>query len=238
MARRSGTDGKGASSGAPNPIPEELRTRRQWVVWRYEQRDGRRTKVPYQARPPRDRGAGGVQRAFRASATDPSTWRSFEEAVHVAADGFNGVGFVFTNDDPFTGIDLDGCFDDGDLHPAAASNIVDTLDSYTERSISKTGLHVIVRASMNGHGRNRTGNTPWGGDIEIYYSGRFFVMSGDRIEDTPDTIEERQAELDRLVIEWLPKPNGWPPSPCLTGRPRARTAKCSPARSPPRTATR
>jgi NADP-dependent 3-hydroxy acid dehydrogenase YdfG len=28
-------------------IPAELRKRRQWVIWREEQRDGKRTKVPY-----------------------------------------------------------------------------------------------------------------------------------------------------------------------------------------------
>lgn len=52
-------------------IPGELCERRQWVIWRHEHRDGRWTKVPHQATSP--------QR--RASATDPSTWSSFEQAV-------------------------------------------------------------------------------------------------------------------------------------------------------------
>jgi hypothetical protein len=184
------------------------------VCWRREQRDGKPTKVPYAARAPRNRGASGVQRAFPASSTDASTWRSFEEAAHVAASGFDGVGYVFAAGDPFCGVDLDACFDAlGELHPEAA-RIVDTLNSYTERSVSRTGLHVIFRACMNGHPRNRTGETPWGGGIEIYDSGRYFVMSGERLEDTPDAIEERQDQLDRVIADWLPKPaaNAGPPT--------------------------
>jgi putative DNA primase/helicase len=29
-------------------IPDELKTLRQWLLWRLEERDGRMTKVPYQ----------------------------------------------------------------------------------------------------------------------------------------------------------------------------------------------
>src|SRR5687767_410712 len=51
-------------------IPVELRERAQWVIWRQEERDGRWTKVPYQARHP----------ARKASSTEASTWATFEEA--------------------------------------------------------------------------------------------------------------------------------------------------------------
>jgi hypothetical protein len=190
--------GKGAPSGAPNPsrIPAELRERRQWVVWRYEERDGKRTKVPYNA--------DGA--SVRASATDPETWESYGCAVTAARhdEGVDGIGFVFSEHDPFTGIDLDACFDEnGELHPDAA-RIVDSLGSYTERSPSRTGLHIIVRADLNGHPRNRTGDVPWGGGIEIYSHGRYFTMTGNRLDDTPDTVEGRQPQFDRVLAEFLP----------------------------------
>lgn len=51
-------------------IPAELRDRAQWVIWRSEERDGKRTKVPYRAD-----GAG------RASTTDPATWTTFLDAL-------------------------------------------------------------------------------------------------------------------------------------------------------------
>ena len=65
-----------------------------------------------------------------------------------------GVGFVFTADDPFVGIDLDDCIENGELHPDAVE-IVRQLDSYTELSPSGSGIHVIIRAGLNGD-RHRT----------------------------------------------------------------------------------
>lgn len=219
MARGSSTSGDGAPSGAPDPntIPEELRARRQWVCWRAEQRDGKRTKVPLIACGPKNRGAAsGTQRAFRASSTDPSTWRSFEEAAHVAAEAGFGVGYVFADTDPFCGVDLDSCFDEhGELHPDAA-RVVDMLGSWAERSPSRTGLHVIVRAELNGRPRHRTDEIPWGGQLEVYDRGRYFTVTGHHLEDTGDLVEHRQAELDRLLDEFLPTKPAAPPTPRVT----------------------
>jgi primase-polymerase (primpol)-like protein len=145
-------------------IPAEIRERDQWVNWRRERRrDGKGTKVPYRAD-----GMG------RASSTDPATWSTFEAAVAgVEALPADGIGYVFSADDPFTGIDLDDCLDGDRLHPEAAA-IVLLLDSYTEISPSGTGVKVIVRASKNGNTRSRTSNTPWGGKLEVYDQDRFF----------------------------------------------------------------
>jgi len=46
-----------------------------------------------------------------ASVQDPETWASFDAAVETAADDdpVAGIGFVFTEDDPFVGVDLDDC---------------------------------------------------------------------------------------------------------------------------------
>jgi primase-polymerase (primpol)-like protein len=60
-------------------IPRGLQTYRSWVVWRYERRDGRLTKVPFVALPVEDR---------RANTTDSRTWRSFTEAL----DAYEGSG--------------------------------------------------------------------------------------------------------------------------------------------------
>ena len=117
-------------------IPEELRQRPQWVVWKLEQRDGKPTKVPYIA--------GGVGRA---DTTDLMTWRSFEEAVTALETGrYSGVGFVFSTGDPYAGIDLDGCRnpETGELEDWAAE-IVASFGGYAEASQSGTGVHMIVR---------------------------------------------------------------------------------------------
>jgi primase-polymerase (primpol)-like protein len=128
-------------------IPAELRERRQWVVWQYETRDSEHTtKVPY------------TVDGWRASATDWAVWTTFESAM-AAGDRFDGLGYVSSPEDPYVGIDLD------ELN-ADAGAIMLKLCSYSERSVSGRGAHVIVKASLNGHPRNRSG------PLEIYDRGR------------------------------------------------------------------
>ena len=85
-------------------IPDELKARKQWVCWRLEH--GR--KVPYNTRTGR-----------RAQSDNPATWSTFEQACAAYGNcthGYAGVGYVFAEDDPFAGVDLDDCIDaDGEL---------------------------------------------------------------------------------------------------------------------------
>ncbi len=141
-------------------IPEELRRRPQWVVWKLEKRDGKLTKMPYIA--------GGVGKA---SSTDSLTWRSFEEAVQALETGrYNGIGFVFSSGDPYAGVDLDGCRDPetGEIEDWAAQ-IVASFGGYAEASPSGTGVHIIVRGKAPNTKR---------GKVEAYSSERYFTMTG------------------------------------------------------------
>lgn len=162
-------------------IPRKLRDRDRWVVWRGEKRNGKTTKVPYR---PDGR---------KASSTKPATWCSFKEAYAAfRADDFDGVGYVFSADDPFVGIDLDHCRDvETDEIAPWAQKIIDKLDSYTEISPSGRGLHIIVRGGLPPGGNRR-------GDIEMYDHARFFCMTGDHLEGTPETIKQRPKALARL----------------------------------------
>ena len=140
-------------------LPEELRQRHQWVVWKLEERGGKPTKVPYIA-------GGG-----KASSTNSLTWRSFEEAVQALETGrYNGIGFVFSSGDPFAGVDLDDCRDPetGELEEWAAK-IVEAFGSYAEVSQSGTGVHIIVRGKAPNRKR---------GKVEAYSSERYFAMTG------------------------------------------------------------
>jgi hypothetical protein len=176
-------------------VPAELAELEQWVVWRYEERGGKRTKVPCIPREP----------GRRASSTDAATWGTLATALHAAAVAdIDGIGFVFSAADPFAGVDLDACVSDGVVHPAVA-DIIARLDSYTELSPSGTGLHVIVRADVNG-GRKRTASTPWGAEFENYNQGRFFCVTGEHLNGTPLTVNDRQEQLDAIRAQLLPGP--------------------------------
>jgi primase-polymerase (primpol)-like protein len=145
-------------------IPEELAERPQWVCWRFEERGGKKTKVPYTP--------GGE----RASTTDLMTWGTFE-AAYRALDNevrhYDGIGFVFSSADPFCGIDLDKCRDPqtGDIAPWAMEIISRVHEGYIEVSPSGTGVHIIIRASVRGGGMRK-------GPVEMYSRGRYFTVTG------------------------------------------------------------
>jgi putative DNA primase/helicase len=167
----------------PHPaaaIPPELRDRAQWVAWKLTRRkqDKKPTKLPF------DPATGRM-----ASSTDPATWGTLEQALaRVDQGGYDGVGFVFTDADPYTGIDLDYALDEAGEAEPWARPIVERFASYTERSPSGRGLHIIIRGSVpDGQGHKvALRKTPlWvegahpEAAVEMYSSGRFFTMTGE-----------------------------------------------------------
>lgn len=165
---------------------DELAAYSQWVCWRWEERNGKRTKPPYNAR------TGTL-----ASSTDPATWSTFAEAVATGS-RFDGVGFVVTDLDRFVGVDLDHCVDDEGRVAAWAMAIVTALDSYTEITPSGHGLRVFIRGKLPGEGRKR-------GHIEVYDSARYLTVTARRLPNTRATIEDRQDELGRFLTEHFPE---------------------------------
>jgi putative DNA primase/helicase len=164
-------------------IPSELKVRPQWVVWRQEEREGKLTKVPYRPQNPKK----------KADTTAPDTWGTFEQAVSVAqTNGFHGIGYVFSPQDDYAGVDLDKCRDreTGEIEPWARANI-GRLQSYTEESPSGTGLHILVKGKVPTGGNKK-------GKVEMYSQGRYFTMTGQHLEGSPATIEARQTELEGL----------------------------------------
>jgi putative DNA primase/helicase len=154
-------------------IPRELRQLPQWVCWRSVQRDGKPTKMPVQP--------SGVA----ASSTDSKAWSTFERVVQTNGQ-FDGIGFVFTKQAGYIGIDFDKCRDPktGETEKWAL-DIIKKLDSYTELSQSGTGWHVIVKGNLP-LGRNRSGH------VEMYDCGRYFCMTGALVEGAGrGTIEPR-----------------------------------------------
>lgn len=135
-------------SSSVNPfvanIPQELKQFPQWVCWKHEKQNGKLKKVPI-----------SPYTAEKAAVNDSRTWNSCKKAIkHFELhqrNGMLGVGFVFTGDDPYCGIDIDNCKDPetGELTPLA-QELIETLDSYTEISPSGTGIHIIAKAKLRG----------------------------------------------------------------------------------------
>jgi hypothetical protein len=166
-------------------IPLELRQLPQWVCWRYETSvSGRPTKVPYNPRTMQ-----------RADSTDSATWVDFQTAA--GAPGFSGIGFVLTNSDPYTVIDLD----DKEWKPATPEQhalhqkILDYFPSYAERSPSGRGYHVVLKGKLPQSLQRDT--------VEIYSQSRYIAFTGNVINQFP--IAEMQDRLNVLAGEMPPR---------------------------------
>ncbi len=165
-------------------VPVSLRETPQWVAWRYITRDGKQTKAPVS---PHD---GSL-----ADSTSIKTWGTFEQAIRACRDDSTlaGIGFVFSADDPYCGVDLDNSIDaDGNVKPWATDLLV-KLNSYAEVSPSRRGLKVFIRASKPS---KRCRKAYHDGGIEIYDRDRFFTVTGEQLKDYPSDINQRQEELN------------------------------------------
>jgi putative DNA primase/helicase len=182
-------------------FPVELRSLRQWVLWKYELRGDTWTKIPYQPHRPRD----------KAKADVPATWGSFDLAWEVyQRGGFDGVGFEFSADDEFYGVDADKCLNEsGDVLPWAAPILAKLATTYGDVSPSRRGVKFIARGKLPGDtGTRRNGFGDDGsGAIELYDHGRFFTLTGERFGQGifPNDLQGPANDLYALAKE-RPKP--------------------------------
>lgn len=111
-------------------------------------------------------------------AHNPANWTNAGSALatHKLADrGYgSGIGFVFTANDPFFFLDIDGALQpDGQWSPLAQELCARFAGCAVEVSHSGRGLHVFGRTGAYPHG---TRNTPL--HLELYTSGRFVALTG------------------------------------------------------------
>ncbi|HIT69964.1 MAG TPA: DNA primase [Candidatus Aphodomonas merdavium] len=162
--------------------PREMAGLRQWICWRLEPdpKSDKPRKVPYDPKTGR-----------KASSTNPQTWATLDEAMDARTKYlFTGVGFVFTEAGGIVGVDIDHCRNEDGTFTETAQAILDKYPSYTEISPSGAGLHIFYRGEMPGKG-NKNSTT----GVEMYASARYFTMTGNRLEGTPEAIADGAQAL-------------------------------------------
>ena len=172
-------------------VPSELRDANAWLGFEYETRPGlkRRKKIPIDP-----------ETGERADPRAGASWATFEEAL-VACERrrLDGIGYALMSADNIIGVDLDDCREPhtGKID-AWAQEIISQLDSYTEVTVSGTGLRVFVHGKWpyNAHRAGELG-IHGRGHLEIY-SEWFFAVTGDHLEGTPRKIERRADVISRL----------------------------------------
>jgi NrS-1 polymerase HBD domain len=169
-------------------LPPDIVQSTRAVVWKFETRDGKATKVPYIPHRPSE----------RAKVDDPRTWNTFWVAYDAVVDGkADGIGIVLIGDDDLIGTDLDGCVkkDTAVIGPEALA-IVQLVNSYTEITPSGKGLRIFARGHLPPGRRVRRGVGHTG--VELYETGKYLTITGQHVEGTPRTIETRTRELVAL----------------------------------------
>jgi Protein of unknown function (DUF3987)/Primase C terminal 2 (PriCT-2) len=177
----------------PAAIPPELKILPQWVAWDYSHNGKKWTKPPID---PKD-GASGKN-------NDPTTWGTFEQALaYYERTGCSGIGFVFSADDPYAGVDLDDCRDPetGDI-ASWAQEIIERFATYTEVSPSETGVKLIGKATAA-----RNCKTP---AIEVTDHNLYFTLTGHHV-GYRRIITDTQEAFDELIPWLTPKQEQRPP---------------------------
>lgn len=162
-----------------NNIPEPLKRLDQWVCTKGC------SKVPMCATLP-----------CAASSTDEKSWRSFEDAEWAIEHGFyENVGFVF-NDNGIVGIDIDDGFDEDGFLSTLAADIIGKCESYTEKSKSGRGFHILLYGDLPFKGKNNLKG------VEIYKTSRYFIMTGDTL--IYRNMVENQEAIDYILAKYFP----------------------------------
>jgi putative DNA primase/helicase len=166
--------------------PKELMERKQWVNWRLipDKDGGKDKKMPFN--PVSGKGA---------ASNNPATWTDYATAADaVERYGFTGVGFMFSRDDEFVGVDIDHCYDpETKTFNDTAKAIIARQPTYMEFSPSGTGVHLFYKGKIPGTGNK---NTKTG--VEMYEHTRYFTMTGNKLDCAINTVAE-----DNGTLKWI-----------------------------------
>ena len=166
----------------PENIPQALIEIPQWIGYQLVPKpNGKTDKIP------KNPHSGG-----NASVTAPDTWSDFMTALNFAyhAHEVDGVAIVLSDQNPLVVIDIDDCvLPDGSLKPEA-QNIVTELNSYSELSPSRRGVHIFALGKLP-PGRRKSQQS----GIEMYETERFMTVTGYHLPSTPKQVLERTDQL-------------------------------------------
>ncbi|MBQ5440511.1 MAG: hypothetical protein IIT49_06990, partial [Clostridia bacterium] len=205
-------------------IPQDMKKLAQWVGYM-------RTPILKDGKP--DKNADGTPRMSKipidvhtlggASSIAVHSWGNFERAMNIigktATVGrqrqqgtVEGVGFVFRPDKNtgmgICGIDLDHIIDPNTKQiNAAAKEIIDTMDTYTEYSPSGTGVHMYYYGACHSEWEKKFNGCLGGAaSMEMYQEKRYFTVTGN-VFGEPKPIAEREQQAAEIYKRYAPSGN-------------------------------
>lgn len=172
-------------------LPKELKENALFCLWKYEMRNGRKTKVPYQTN------------GKRADSSNKACFSDFDTVANLTQ-SYDGIGMGMFQ--PFVAVDIDHCVDGAKLSDMA-TDIVETLNSYTEYSPSESGVRIVAKADTLSYDKVKyyINNQKIG--LEVYVAGmtnKFVTLTGNTICEAP--IAERTNEIMAILDKYMQKP--------------------------------
>ena len=181
-------------------VAEMIDLGRRFVCWKYVKRKGKITKPPMRS-----------DGRTLADSTDPTTWDTYEACAATVARvaSIEGLGPVLGDlgdGRHLVGVDLDNGIDPETGKPRPwAREAIDDLNTYTEISPSGTGFKayclvdrlpplpskkLVIREAADEHHHEQ---------IEVFPAGRYFCLTGQHLDGTPDTLEDATEAFARLA---------------------------------------
>lgn len=163
---RTGRGGEGWST-----LPPDLQALNRYLPWTAVRRaNGGTGKCPMRAR---------GQTLYPVQAASPAAWLPLADALRWVETGqADGVGICLPPG--MIGLDLDGVYYGGELEEWAAE-LVDKADSYTEKSPSGVGLHILGYHPVARLPGRLTGMFR----VEVLTAERFLTVTGQAVKSRP-----------------------------------------------------
>jgi hypothetical protein len=162
-------------------IPAPLRDTRRWVVFKVYA--GKKVPVTPDGR--------------EAKSNDPTTWSVLPNVLKAIEFGIgNYPALALGPDYPLRFYDLDDCIGaEGHTSKLATDILAAAPDTYVERSVSGTGIHLLawIGDAVIANGRFCDG-------LEVYgQSPRFCIFTGDLLDGSSSTVNEEPVDLVNLL---------------------------------------
>lgn len=155
-------------------IPKELKVLPQWVCYRTRKQEGKTAK--YMISP--------VTSEF-AKSNEACTWTDYDTAFrYMISKRLEGLAFVLTDGIVF--VDIDHVTDEnGNIGEFALKILEELPDTYAERSVSGSGVHIFCKGHLPKDALKR--NDKLG--LEMYETRRFVCVTGDIIDNRKEILD-------------------------------------------------
>lgn len=172
-------------------LPKELRDYPYFGLWKYEQKDGRSTKVPK------------TVSGYNANSKNLKHFRGLDEVTE-KVEWYDGICIALAGG--LSVIDIDHCVEDGKLSEMAAE-IIEKVNSYTEYSPSGNGIRIIGKTEGFTYDQDKyyVNNRKLG--LEVYASRNvgIITITGNAIKEIP--LRDFSDVLPEILEKYMKRPD-------------------------------